>query len=264
MTHREHQKYHATRPFHEAGYDSLLTAMVAIKLSARLEASGTYLQEDVESVLSDDDEAYFTTPEEPNDLLVKPSRDARAPNLNKENATVNKVTESMNGIQLIDNGGHQHIIAEQDRMIELHEKGIANSKDPKSINSDSSSGSVYLTGNTNGSTWATTPKAAQVAANWDGPDEVEKYRSVFSHTTKYDLLTDQTMDLSPPKPRPARNAQKPTPEASLIEFEEDILIRQKVAKGELMPRFDSKFWKVYGNKLRVFGTIEGVSSLDVD
>ncbi|KAJ5083501.1 hypothetical protein N7456_012928 [Penicillium angulare] len=35
-------------------------------------------------------------------------------------------------------------------------------------------------------------------------------------------------------------------------------IATKVRKGELMPRLGSKFWQVYGNKLRVFGTTERV------
>ena len=37
---------------------------------------------------------------------------------------------------------------------------------------------------------------------------------------------------------------------------------QKREPMQLMPRFDSDFWKVYGNKLRVFGTQEGVCILD--
>jgi poly(A)-specific ribonuclease len=32
--------------------------------------------------------------------------------------------------------------------------------------------------------------------------------------------------------------------------------------GTVMPDFSSGFWKVYGNKLRVFGTLEGVAILD--
>ncbi|KAG9919066.1 hypothetical protein KCV02_g11999, partial [Aureobasidium melanogenum] len=32
--------------------------------------------------------------------------------------------------------------------------------------------------------------------------------------------------------------------------------------GTVMPSFQSGFWKVYGNKLRVFGTQEGVAVLD--
>lgn len=35
-------------------------------------------------------------------------------------------------------------------------------------------------------------------------------------------------------------------------------VTRKVANGELIPRHGAEFWKVYGNKLRVFGTEERV------
>lgn len=35
-------------------------------------------------------------------------------------------------------------------------------------------------------------------------------------------------------------------------------VTRKVANGELIPRYGAEFWKVYGNKLRVFGTEERV------
>lgn len=35
-------------------------------------------------------------------------------------------------------------------------------------------------------------------------------------------------------------------------------IMRKVNSGELIPRLSAEFWKVYGNKLRVFGTLERV------
>ncbi|KXT11067.1 hypothetical protein AC579_8543 [Pseudocercospora musae] len=38
-----HRKYSDTTPFHEAGYDSFLTAQVAVRLSAKLEAEGAYV-----------------------------------------------------------------------------------------------------------------------------------------------------------------------------------------------------------------------------
>ena len=42
--HRAHSKYKSTRVYHEAGYDSLLTAQVFIKLSARLREGGVSRQ----------------------------------------------------------------------------------------------------------------------------------------------------------------------------------------------------------------------------
>ena len=42
----------------------------------------------------------------------------------------------------------------------------------------------------------------------------------------------------------------------------DTEVAVKTAKGLLLPRADADFWKTYGNKLRVFGTVEGMMKLD--
>jgi poly(A)-specific ribonuclease len=39
---------------------------------------------------------------------------------------------------------------------------------------------------------------------------------------------------------------------------DSVEVMQKAASGELIPRLGAEFWKVYGNKLRVFGTLERV------
>ncbi|KAF2647293.1 CAF1-domain-containing protein [Lophiostoma macrostomum CBS 122681] len=41
VTHADHSKYHDTTAFHEAGYDSLLTATILLRLSARISAETT-------------------------------------------------------------------------------------------------------------------------------------------------------------------------------------------------------------------------------
>lgn len=38
-------------------------------------------------------------------------------------------------------------------------------------------------------------------------------------------------------------------------------VMRMVDRGELIPRYGTAFWKVYGNKLRVFGTEERVCSV---
>jgi len=43
---------------------------------------------------------------------------------------------------------------------------------------------------------------------------------------------------------------------------EDVQALDEREVGTVMPSFKSDFWKVYGNKLRVFGTLEGVAILD--
>lgn len=44
--------------------------------------------------------------------------------------------------------------------------------------------------------------------------------------------------------------------SSSIPAETSPQTKKKVETGQLIPRFDAKFWKIYGNRLRVFGTEE--------
>lgn len=41
----------------------------------------------------------------------------------------------------------------------------------------------------------------------------------------------------------------------------DAEVAIKTGKGLLLPRAGTDFWKTYGNKLRVFGTVEGMMKL---
>lgn len=38
-------------------------------------------------------------------------------------------------------------------------------------------------------------------------------------------------------------------------------VMQKISRGELIPRMGTEFWRIYGNKLRVFGTKERVCTV---
>ncbi|KAG9579177.1 CAF1-domain-containing protein, partial [Aureobasidium melanogenum] len=60
ITHEQYNKYTNTTAFHEAGYDSMLTAEVAVRLSAKLELAGNY----------DHDELQNTIPPTPPDVDV--------------------------------------------------------------------------------------------------------------------------------------------------------------------------------------------------
>jgi len=54
-----------------------------------------------------------------------------------------------------------------------------------------------------------------------------------------------------------------SPEGSLGSLAESAngAVADMVRKGLLVPRFGSEFWNIYGNKLRVFGTHEGILDL---
>ncbi|KAL9001564.1 MAG: hypothetical protein Q9169_000139 [Polycauliona sp. 2 TL-2023] len=79
-------------------------------------------------------------------------------------------------------------------------------------------------------------------------------RTAFSHVTKFDLLGDLSDEIDPHtlQPRNPAPGMKPKPE-----------MKRKIDNetGRRLPAWESDFWKVYGNKLQVNGTMEGVCDL---
>ena len=160
----EHTKYNNVEAYHEAGYDSYLTAQVAVRLSAKLEREGAYI--DVERR---DSQVSVTSPQDISNRVAK---------------------------------------------MELG-------------TSPGSDGSVKL----NGAAEGFTPSVA--GAKWKRSGD-----PTLGATAKDDLFEYN--------PRDRKHRHR----------EEQITIAGGV------PRFGSDFWRVYGNKLRVFGTQEGVCVLD--
>ncbi|KAJ9209226.1 hypothetical protein DTO166G4_9170 [Paecilomyces variotii] len=193
-----HNKYEGQKLHHEAGYDSLLTAQVFIKLSSQLRNGGI--------------------PMDPRAKSFVPKRDIYT---------------------------------------EMSELSLDSSASCASSTSGNSS--VEMTGKT-----SRKDRPAQKPVDWQQREEVTRIRSAFAHRTKYDLLTDLAEEIEDvPEseiPVSANPLAGPT-EPQLLAFEDEEAIAQKVKDGELIPRFGASFWKVYGNKLRVFGTEERVCVL---
>lgn len=208
----QHGKYLDTKPLHEAGYDSLLTAQILIKLSAQLN--------------TDPGEAKKT----------------EGSNIQAFSTVYRKAME-----EITSTSGKTKVGSQRD---------------------DDSTGSLveFSPGRNRASSCTVLPKKypSQRPVDWTEPTEFDRIRSAFAHRTRFDLLTDQTEEVLsfPPKENGDEGSASTTAEESLLSFPEDISVEQKVAAGELIPRFSSKFWSVYGNKLRVFGTEEGVCMLN--
>ncbi|KAL8912379.1 MAG: hypothetical protein Q9171_002565 [Xanthocarpia ochracea] len=79
-------------------------------------------------------------------------------------------------------------------------------------------------------------------------------RTTFSHATKFDLLGNLSDEVDPFTLRPRTSI----PQAE-SESEPETKIDNET--GRRLPAWESDFWKVYGNKVRVNGTIEGVCNL---
>lgn len=82
--------------------------------------------------------------------------------------------------------------------------------------------------------------------------DVKEQRVAVAHATKFDALLDQmNEDASDDS-----NSDDTTFEDAFLTSGGDPVIETKIREGRLIPRLDDKFWKVYGNKLRMFGTAQ--------
>jgi poly(A)-specific ribonuclease len=157
-TFETHDKYRDVEAFHEAGYDSYLTAQVAVRLSSKLRREGKF---------SDD----------------IPGEDKRS------------VAERMAALKLA---------------------------------SEAAAAAAVETGFT----------PSDPSADWK---------------------THGDASLDP------RNADDAIPYESFVNGggpSRYIAPNETLSNGDGMPRFGTEFWKIYGNKLRVFGTAEGLCDLD--
>ena len=217
-THFEHPKYISAQPAHEAGFDSYLTAKVLIRLSAKLEAAGHYVDEYVTMPPSEDD-AYQTAPEEGGVLLGA-----------------------------LNPPSHPNPVSYQKIRVPKGQKTSSSDSDPQGV---SVTGKVSTSVNGFGS--VSKKKKPNQSSLKKGAKQ-----TAFSHAGRFDLLGDLSSDedaavvdvtavLEPTQAGPQHHhfRRVPPPEQ----------------KFTMMPAWDSDFWRVYGNKLRVNGTAEGICEL---
>lgn len=280
ITHEHHNKYNDTTAFHEAGYDSMLTAEVAVRLSAKLELAGSH----------GNDEPQDTIPPTPPDV------DGGGVQLgNNTPSVINSAIDSVKGLlQAPFNilGGQTNTSDQQTtkQSTQLSTKptqddSLAAQTSELDITSDDSADPTSKKSKkkkknkkSKSTTAATAPSAHQGGR--------------FAHATAFDQLLDTAdetseADDSPTSPEevlefdalPSETAHASDPVVADTDGVSDAQIRvawntipalaEKDVKawgerevGTVMPSFESDFWKVYGNKLRVFGTLEGVAVLD--
>lgn len=201
--HPEHQKYLHNKPAHEAGFDSYLTAKIVIRLSAKLEAAGHYVDENVDP--GSDGEEYVTAPE-----------------------TGGVSLNALNYPQT--------------------SKSVDENAKPKLGRPDSSdSGSEGVSLGPNAATIESQPTKSKSRAKKSKrkSNDAAPRSTAFSHATIFDLLGDM----------PSSDDALGTPLAPTI------VPKLATPQPIMMPPFDSDFWNVYGDKLRVNGTVEGVCNV---
>jgi poly(A)-specific ribonuclease len=273
ITHEHHNKYTDTTAFHEAGYDSMLTAEIAVRLSAKLELAGSHGSEEPQN----------TIPPTPPDV------DGGGVQLdNNTPSVINSAIDSVKGLlqspfNLL-SGGQTNTPDQQTIEQTTQSSNQQTSKDSLAaqiteldITSNESTTSKKSKKKKKKNKKSKTTNAATTPPTQGGR---------FAHATAFDQLQDTLTSTS--------DEDIPTPE-EILEFDalpsdNDPVVADGVADtdgiseaqawdtipeveeakvewgerevGSVMPDFKSGFWKVYGNKLRVFGTQEGVAVLD--
>jgi poly(A)-specific ribonuclease len=175
--HPQHSKYITQKIEHEAGYDSLLTAQVFIRLSAQLRDGGVDL---------------------PQQKSTKGAQDTS--NLQQTYQEVASDAYAEGRLQTT-SGSAQKTFEQKSR--------------------PSSTGSPKA------------PTTRVLGTRFDLLEIEEAIDEVDSNIP----IDDRRLSLGPT---------------------DSVEVMQKAASGELIPRLGAEFWKVYGNKLRVFGTLERV------
>lgn len=185
-----HSKYNTQEINHEAGYDSLLTAQVFIKLSAQLRDGGVSKQ--------------------PGKSSLTPAR-----------------SQIVEDIRLGGGRGKptQPRVSDNDLKTTVPS---ANNGTPRTLPAD---------------------LKPIVHGSSEGSSKLRGYR------TRFDLLEVQESSEVPEDTPPEEAKVSLRSDGS-----EDVAL--KVRNGELIPRLDAEFWKVYGNRLRVFGTEERVCIIE--
>ncbi|PKX99583.1 CAF1 family ribonuclease [Aspergillus novofumigatus IBT 16806] len=175
--HPQHSKYTTQKIEHEAGYDSLLTAQVFIRLSAQLRGGGVDL---------------------PQQKSTKGAQDTSNLQQTYQEVASDAYTE---GRLQTTSGSAQKTFEQKPR--------------------PSSTGSPKA------------PTTGVLGTRFDLLEIEEAIDEVNSNIP----IDDRRLSLGPT---------------------DSVEVMEKAANGELIPRLGAEFWKVYGNKLRVFGTLERV------
>ncbi|MCJ1398292.1 hypothetical protein MMC11_001489 [Xylographa trunciseda] len=220
--HKDHSKYSDLSIAHEAGYDSFMTARVVIRLSAKLEAAGHYV---------DSDDEGWHTPAEEGGVLI-----------DLTNGTSPRKSEAPKQLYT---GNHF-------------------------IHFDPNTQTTPL--RTEAPIPATTAPIPPITKPKIPKPPPTKVKTPFSHAGMFDALDDASADdegsvnFDETEPLPYSTAIPPTTDSkdgwdTPPPLVPKVLDASEQPASRLMPPWDSDFWNVYGNKLRVNGTVEGFCEL---
>ncbi|KAL0263236.1 hypothetical protein SLS55_002214 [Diplodia seriata] len=249
VTHGAHDKYHIATPFHEAGYDSFLTALIMIRLSTKLEQDGAYLKD--ASLAVSDDESYDTAPE----TLPDRSDSSPFPPSNQGIATLDGEAELVTPAITPNVNGDQTALAQAVAPLEdtdtARNKKTARKKKGKGGQAGGETKSTLMFSSTN--------LFAQLATA-DTESEDEQDAELVPEEPRNGSPTEETEDAQVATYQWDGTTYYSYPDEGAAQ-QGATVNREAMEPMTLMPPFETDFWRVYGNKLRVFGTTESVWNL---
>ena len=265
----EYARYQYASSYHEAGYDSLLTARIAIKLSAKMEREKIYLEgaEDgtnegglSKSTFGADNDGYVSAAEsvssliDQDDGLMRTLSKALKSPLTAAKAFFDKGQISPRPAKDEDVNPTAATFGQGSRLIDDGAPATPINDDVKEADGESTGMS------TTGGVFAA--KERIQTSKWSDKDEVEKVKNALVKTNIYDVLEK---DLEGPESGTDDDLMSfGSGSSGGVSLGVSKSTQMMVKKGEIMPRWDDEkgFWGVFGNKLQVNGAKERVFSLD--
>ena len=248
-------RYEGVESYHEAGYDSLQTAKVLIKISAQMERDQEFKDEEAQSDTSEPSfgirEGYVTATES------QPYGEAQ-PTILKRTIT-NVITSPMMAMKNI-------LLSE-----------FTSPTEPKPVRIFSNQAQAGSLGSnpqhmSDNEFSVVAVKQAQLCSATSASAEVAKIKgkSKFSMPGVYDILNadkadsddDAKLELLQCSDEEERKIEKKG-KKHLRKLVQQDRMEKMVEKGEMMPRWKGAkgFWRFFGNKLQVNGTLENVCKL---
>ena len=236
----EFDRYQYASSYHEAGYDSLLTAKIAIMLSAKMEREGQYLElEKLNTERNAPAQGVFGTDE---DVYESAAESSQTTNGQKPAITTSLGETILSTVETT-----KKLFTKE----ETTPKDITTSSEPAISDPILEKQQPLLA-----------VKERDRTAKRKDVKEVAKIKGAFGMANIYDSLE---LDKSGPELDSEGDSMsldsKSSPSPSPAKKKD---VTAMVKKGEIMPRWEggNDFWKIFGNKLQVNGCQEGVCRVE--
>ncbi|KAK5945582.1 hypothetical protein PMZ80_002787 [Knufia obscura] len=256
----EFDRYTSGAWLHEAGYDSYITAIVAIRMASKLQRGGSSRKRDHDR--------------QQQDVAKAAAVSSSLPDFGVTDGYVT-ATESMDDLSEVSSAGQTNTSQPQTPKTPVTATRTAvgsptSSSEPsrtRSFGHSKHDSIASVTSNTSTSPTSVVavksrpppppprprPTSISKPVDWKDESAVASLRSAFSSTTIWDKIAGSAAEM--PGEQQESQSRPITPVEDV-----NAKMDRMVQEGKMMPRWDKEgaFWDVYGNKLQVNGTVEGV------